>query len=189
MDGNKFSKKRIIGYIALWIFVAILSYMEIYSFVSGCQMLSDDFGYASVQQSIIWSLVSLIISIVVWMAGISSLIVHCVKFVRGNNAKLIANSLIGIVAIICALAGMFLLNIVLGDNIEFYFGAEYNVACFVLFFLSAIISVGLLYLSIFWKGEHDKKYKLYILIGIAIVVAIALMIFVPNLIATIKRGG
>ena len=111
------------------------------------------------------------------------------KIRSGNNAKLIANSLIGIVAIICALAGMFLLNIVLGDNIEFYFGAEYNVACFVLFFLSAIISVGLLYLSIFWKGEHDKKYKLYILIGIAIVVAIALMIFVPNLIATIKRGG
>ncbi len=192
MNDNKLSKGRLIGYIALWFLVAFFSYAAIFEFIRCSGFLSFDFGnsFSSNYDKELypWIIILLILSMIVWLAGISSLVYHCARLIKGNGERLLLHTLVETIAIACSAVGVGELVFAMGNGFDAAPGREFFYTCFNLFFIAAVISLGTLYLNIFREKKMGKRLKICIYIGITFVVICILILFIPNAVVTFLSG-
>lgn len=192
MDENKLTKKELIGYVSLWILIAALSYLAIYGYVRCSGFLSLEFSNSVAanhdREFYSWIIILLILSIILWLAGIASLIFHCVRLIKGNRENLFYHTLIEVIAIACSAAGAGELVFSFGRGFDLAPGKVFYILCFILFFISAAISLGILYLNTFCEKKISKRLKTFIIVGTVFVAISILTMFIPNVIVTFLGG-
>ena len=105
-----------------------------------------------------------------------------------NRENLFYHTLIEVIAIACSAAGAGELVFSFGRGFDLAPGKVFYILCFILFFISAAISLGILYLNTFCEKKISKRLKTFIIVGTVFVAISILTMFIPNVIVTFLGG-
>ncbi len=196
MNDNKLSKGKLVGCIALCLMVVAFTGFMIYTFISLFGLISYTFdSWSTVLNDdkifTLFILIIVIIILLVWLAGVSSLIYRCIILAKGNSDFIILHTAIQTSCVFFASAATFLTEVIMGWGLGGLWGRNDSVAvafhifCFVLFFITAIISLTLLYLNTIYKKQMNRKLMMVNYIGLAVTVVLSLIIFIPDFICVL----
>ncbi len=110
MNENKLSKGQLVGYIALWLTVIALSGFMIYSSITLLSVMSYTFdSWSTVLNDdkifTFFILIIVIITLIVWLAGVSSLIYRCIILSKGNSEFIILHMAIQTACVFFCICG------------------------------------------------------------------------------------
>lgn len=196
MNENKLSKGQLVGYIALWLTVIALSGFMIYSSITLLSVMSYTFdSWSTVLNDdkifTFFILIIVIITLIVWLAGVSSLIYRCIILSKGNSEFIILHMAIQMACVFFASAATHFITVISGWGLGGFWGRNdsaavaFHIFCFVLFFITAIISLTLLYLNTIYKKQMNRKLMMVNYIGLAVTVVLSLIIFIPDFICVL----
>ena len=186
MNENKLSKIQLVGYIALYVLVAFFTCITIYLLVNICPGLT----YLD-KELFPLIVVMLVVFIAVWLAGISSLVFHCVKTMKKDRKFLIFHTAVETSSVFFVFAATHFITVISGWGLGGLWGRNdsaavaFHIFCFVLFFITAIISLTLLYLNTIYKKQMNRKLMMVNYIGLAVTVVLSLIIFIPDFICVL----
>ncbi len=196
MSEHKLSKGQLVGCIALCLMVVAFTGFLIYTFRALSITISATFdSWSTVLNDdkifTFFILIIVIITLIVWLAGVSSLIYRCIILSKGNSEFIILHMAIQTACAFFASAATHFMTVISGWGLGGLWGRNdsaavaFHIFCFVLFFITATISLTLLYLNTIYKKQMNRKLMMVNYIGLAVTVVLSLIIFIPDFICVL----